>query len=244
MSLTRRIALPGSSSQRRWLFVAFVAFVLLSVATALFALTRPTPGPAAEPGPASTTAPTPQSSAASSTGPQSETLTTAPAVEGPDRYGVPRTTDFRKLASAAATAIYTWDARRASYSDVYSGLRNWWHVLPDGSNPLAVLVQEFEATGINAGTYQYLAGQQAYRSAGVESMTCDSELAKVREQPAPWAGLHVCTVSLRVLDQSISARNTYTAPVSVMVNCPPAASAPSDHCIMVGFYAAPNRIVY
>ena len=61
--------------------------------------------------------------------------------------------------------IYTWDTRRASYSEVYSGLRNWWHVLPDGSNPLAVFVQEFEATGINAGTYQYLAGQQAYRSA-------------------------------------------------------------------------------
>ncbi len=242
MSLTRRIALPGSSSQRRWLFLAFV---VLSVATVLFALTRPTPRPAPEPGPALSTAPTPQSSAASSTGPQSEALTTAPpAVEGPDRYGPPRTTDFRKLASAAATAIYTWDTRRASYSEVYSGLRNWWHVLPDGSNPLAVFVQEFEATGINAGTYQYLAGQQAYRSARVESMMCDSELAKVRERPAPWAGLHVCTVSLRVLDQSISARNTYTAPVSVMVNCPPAASAPADHCVMVGFYAAPNRIVY
>jgi hypothetical protein len=242
MSLTRRIALPGSSSQRRWLFLAFV---LLSVATVLFALTRPTLGPAVGPGPASSTAPTPQSSAASSTGPQSEALTTAPpAVEGPDRYGPPRTTDFRKLASAAATAVYTWDTRGASYSEVYSGLRNWWQVLPDGSNPLAVFVQEFEATGINAGTYQYLAGQQAYRSARVESMMCDSELAKVRERPAPWVGLHVCTVSLRVVDQSTSARNTYTAPVSVMVNCPPAASAPADHCIMVGFYAAPNKIVY
>ena len=242
MSLTRRIALPGSSSQRRWLFLTFM---VLSVATVLFALTRPTLSPAPEPGPALSTAPPPQSSAASSTGPQSEAPTMAPpAVEGPDTYGPPRTTDFRKLASAAATAVYTWDTRRASYSEVYSGLRNWWHVLPDGSNPLAVFVQEFEATGINAGTYQYLAGQQAYRSARVESMMCDSELAKVRERPAPWVGLHVCTVSLRVLDQSISARNTYTAPVSVMVNCPPAASAPSDHCIMVGFYAAPNRIVY
>lgn len=242
MSLTRRIALPGSSSQRRWLFVAFV---VLSVATVLFALTRPTPRPAPEPRPALSSAPTPQSSAASSTGPQSEALTTAPpAVEGPDRYGPPRTTDFRKLASAAATAVYTWDTRGASYSEVYSGLRSWWQVLPDGSNPLAVLVQEFEATGINAGTYQYLAGQQAHRSAAVQSMMCDSELAEVRERPAPWAGLHLCTVSLRVLDQSISARNTYTAPVSVMVNCPPAVSAPSDHCIMVGFHAASNRIVY
>ena len=241
MSLTRRIALPGSSSQRRWLFLTFM---VLSVATVLFALTRPTLRPAPEPGPALSTAPTPQSSATPSSEPQSTTLTTIPAVEGPHEDGVPRTTDFRKLASAAATAVYTWDTRRASYSQVYSGLRNWWQVLPDGSNPLAVFVQEFEATGINAGTYQYLAGQQAYRSATVESLRCDSELAKVRERPAPWAGLHVCTVSLHVLDQSISAHNTYTAPVSVMVNCPPAASAPSDHCIMVGFYAAPNRIVY
>lgn len=241
MSLTRRIALPGTSSQRRWLFVVFV---VLSVATVLFALTRPTLTPAPEAGPAPSTAPTPQMSAAPSGGAQPETLKTAPAVEGPEEYGVPRTTDFRKLASAAATAIYTWDTRKASYSEVYSGLRNWWHVLPDGSNPLAVFVQEFEATGINAGTYQYLSGQQAFRSAEVESMMCDSELAKVRERPAPWAGLHVCTVSLHVLDQSISAHNTYTAPVSVMVNCPPAASAPSDHCIMVGFYAAPNRVVY
>jgi hypothetical protein len=247
MSLTRKIALPGSSSQRRWLFVALVAlvaFVLLSVATALFALTRPTPGPAADPVPQLPAESIPQSSAASSTGPQSETLTTAPAVGGPNRDGAPRTVDFRKLASAAATAIYTWDTRTASYSDVYSSLRNWWQVLPDGSNPLAVFVQEFEATGINAGSYQYLAGLQAYRSATVESMMCDGELAKVRERPAPWAGLHVCTLSLRVLDQSASARNMYSAPVSVMVNCPPAATAPADRCIMVGFYAAPNRIVY
>lgn len=233
--------MPGSSSRRRWLFLAFL---VVSVATVTFALTRPNPGPAAGPRPASSTGPTPQVSAAPSGGPQPKTSMTAFAVEGPDTYGVPRTSDFRKLASAAATAIYTWDTRKASYSEVYAGLRNWWHVLPDGSNPLAVFVQEFEATGINAGTYQYLAGQQAVRSATVESLMCDSELAKVRERPAPWAGLHVCTVSLRVMDQSISARNTYTAPVSVMVNCPPAASAPVDHCIMVGFYAAPNRIIY
>ncbi|MBP1235198.1 hypothetical protein JOE40_000666 [Arthrobacter sp. PvP102] len=241
MTLTRRIATPGSSSRRRWLFVVFV---VLSVATVLFALTRPTLTPASEPGPALSRAPTPQMSAAPSGGAQPETLKTAAAVEAPDSYGAPRTMDFRKLAAAAATAIYTWDTRRASYSEVYSGLRNWWHVLPDGSNPLAVFVQEFEATGINAGTYQFLAGQRAYRSATAESVMCDSELAKVRERPAPWTGLHVCTISLRILDQSISARNMYTAPVSVMVNCPPAASAPADHCIMVGFYAAPNRVLY
>ncbi|WP_354261527.1 hypothetical protein [Arthrobacter sp. OAP107] len=156
----------------------------------------------------------------------------------------PRTTDYRKLASAAAKTIYTWDTRTSSYSDVYSQLRNWWNVLPDGSNPLTVLVQEFEATGINAGTYASLVGQQAHRTAAVQSLRCDFELAKVRERPAPWAGLHVCTVSLRVLDQTSSSRNIYTAPVSVMMNCPPADTAPQDHCVMVGFYAAANRIVY
>lgn len=241
MLLTQRIALPGSSSHRRWLLLAFV---LLILATVLFALTRPSPEPAAGPVPPPPAESLPQSSAPASTEHQAQLPTTAPAVGGSNRDGAPRTMDFRMLASAAATAIYTWDTRTASYSEVYSRLRDWWQVLPDGSNPLAVFVQEFEATGINAGTFPYLAEQQAYRSAGVESMMCDSELAKVRERPAPWVGLHVCTVSLRVLDQSISARNTYTAPVSVMMNCPPAITAPADRCIMVGFYAAPNRIVY
>ena len=134
--------------------------------------------------------------------------------------------------------------RSASYSDVYSGLRNWWHVLPDGSNPLAVFVQEFEATGVNAGSYASLAGQQAHRSATVDSLQCDSELAKVRERPAPWDGLHVCTVFVQVVEESASAYNTYSAPVSVMVNCPPAPTAPADSCVMVGFYAASSRIVY
>lgn len=63
----------------------------------------------------------------------------------------PATADFRALASAAAVAIYSWDTRNSSYSDVYARIRDWWVVLPDGSNPLAVLAQEFEATGINAG---------------------------------------------------------------------------------------------
>ncbi|UKA55149.1 hypothetical protein LFT45_04225 [Arthrobacter sp. FW305-BF8] len=78
----------------------------------------------------------------------------------------------------------------------------------------------------------------------MQSLRCDIELAKVRERPAPWAGLHVCTVSLRVLDQTSSSRNMYTAPVSVMMNCPPADTAPADHCVVVGFYAAAVRIVY
>lgn len=242
MSLTRRNALPGSGSRRRW---SFAVIALLSVATVLFTLTRPAQGPAAEPLLPPSAGPTPESSANASARPRPETPTAVPpAVDRTDTGGAPRTTDFRKLASAAATTIYTWDTRTASYSEVYSRLRSWWDVLPDGSNPLAVLVQEFEATGVNAGTYGTLASQQAHRSAEVQSLRCDGELAKVRERPAPWLGLHVCTVSLRVLDQSISGRNTYNAPVSIMMNCPPAATAPTDHCVMVGFYAAPNRIVY
>jgi hypothetical protein len=155
-----------------------------------------------------------------------------------DAYGAPRTADFRQLAAAAATAIYTWDTRTSSYSEVYSRLRDWWDVLPDGSNPLAVLVQEFEATGVNAGSYATLADQQAHRSAAVESLHCDSELAKVRERPAPWEGLHVCTVSVSVVDQSISNRNAYTAPSA---SWEPSAGCygPTDHCVMVGF--TPHR---
>lgn len=156
----------------------------------------------------------------------------------------PVTADYRALASAAALAIYSWDTRSSSYSDVYARIRGWWFVLPDGSNPLAVLVHEFEATGINAGSFASLAGQGAYRVATFESMACDNELVKVRERPAPWVGLHVCTVRLKVVDQTISSSNSYTAPVSVMTNCPPAATAPPDRCQMVGFYASTSRIVY
>ncbi|VXB56845.1 conserved hypothetical protein [Arthrobacter sp. 9V] len=156
----------------------------------------------------------------------------------------PVTADYRALASAAAVAIYSWDSRSSSYSDVYARIRDWWFVLPDGSNPLAVLVQEFEATGINAGSFASLAGQGAYRVATFESMACDNELVKVRERPAPWVGLHVCTVRLKVVDQTVSSSSSYTAPVSVMANCPPAATAPPDRCQMVGFYASTSRIVY
>ena len=156
----------------------------------------------------------------------------------------PVTADYRALASAAAVAIYSWDTRSSSYSDVYERIRGWWFVLPDGSNPLAVLVQEFEATGVNAGSFASLTGQGAHRVATFESMACDNELVRVRERPAPWVGLHVCTVQLKVLDQTVSSSNSYTAPVSVMANCPPAATAPPDRCQMVGFYASTSRIVY
>lgn len=236
-----RNALSSLGRRRRWWFLAIV---ILGVAAVLMGLPRLQSGPAAESVAPPSNGPAGDGPVTKAPRPQGETPTAAPAISGPVPDGAPRTTDFRQLASAAATAIYSWDTRSSSYSEVYSRVRDWWHVLPDGSNPLAVLVQEFEATGVNAGSYATLASQQAYRTASVESLTCDGELAKVREQPAPWVGLHVCTVSLQVMEQSTATRNSYTAPVSVMVNCPPASTAPLDRCAMVAFYASPSRIVY
>lgn len=236
-----RIGARRGPSRRRWWFIVMV---LAALVTVVLVLPRPTQTPAAEPDPPRPMEPTPDTSTIPATGSTAAAPSTAPTTSGNDISASPRTADYRKLASAAAKTIYTWDTRSSSYSDVYSRVRDWWNVLPDGSNPLTVLVQEFEATGINAGTYASLVGQQAHRTAAVQSLRCDFELAKVRERPAPWAGLHVCTVSLRVLDQTSSSRNAYTAPISVMMNCPPADTAPQDHCVMVGFYAAANRIVY
>jgi hypothetical protein len=237
--MLRKSSLSGPMGRRgKWA----VAIMLVAAVTLLFAFTRPAAGPAADPPPPAAVPPTPQISM--TTRPQGEQPRAIPPRQEPEAAGAPRTKDFRELASAAAKTIYTWDTRSASYSDVYSGLRNWWHLLPDGSNPLAVFVQEFESTGVNAGSYVSLAGQQAHRSATVDSLQCDSELAKVRERPAPWDGLHVCTVFVQVVEESASAHNTYSAPVSVMVNCPPASTAPADTCVMVGFYAASSRIVY
>ncbi|MEW9870671.1 hypothetical protein [Arthrobacter sp. HS15c] len=161
-----------------------------------------------------------------------------------DPVTAPKGADYRGLALFAAQEIYTWDTRSSSYSEVYSRLRGLWTLLPDGSNPLTVLVQEFEATGITAGTFTTLAGQEAYRIGTAESVACDGELAKVRDYPAPWLGLHVCTVKVNVVDRTARGENAYIAPVSVMVNCPPAPTAPDDRCAMVGFYATPSRIVY
>jgi hypothetical protein len=158
--------------------------------------------------------------------------------------GLPRTRDYRALAVAAAKGIYTWDSRTSSFSDVYARLRSWWELLPDRSNPLSVLVREFEGTGVAAGTFAALGNQGARRKGTPESARCDLELAKVQEYPAPWDGLHVCTVSLRVVDESSNGRSTYAAPVTVMMNCPPAITAPADRCAMVGFYATAERIVY
>ncbi|MCA4132650.1 hypothetical protein [Arthrobacter sp. M4] len=169
---------------------------------------------------------------------------TGPAEKEANDGGLPHTLDYRALAAAAAQRIYTWDTRRSSYSDVYSRIRDWWELLPDGSNPLTVLAREFESTGVTASTFADLADQGARRTGVTESLRCDHELAKVRDYPAPWAGLHVCTVTVRVKDESNNGRRDYLALVSVMVNCPPAAAAPIDRCAMVGFYADPDRIVY
>lgn len=158
--------------------------------------------------------------------------------------GLPRTRNYRELAVAAAKGIYSWDSRSSSYSDVYAKVRSWWELLPDGSNPLSVLVREFEGTGVTAGTFTSLADQSARRSGTAESLRCDLELAKVQEYPAPWEGLHVCTVTVQVVDESSNGRSAYAAPVTVMVNCPPATTAPSDRCAMVAFYATAERIVY
>jgi hypothetical protein len=233
---------PLGSGKRRSLWISVL--VLLSLAAAMIVLALPEGGIRTQPVSSATPEPPPTSPAMSSTISPVTSPPAAPASETPRPIGEPRTTDFRRLAGAAATAIYTWDTRTASYSEVYSRLRNWWDILPDGSNPLTVFAQEFEATGVNAGTFATLAGEQARRSATVQSLVCDGELAKVRDHPAPWVGLHVCTATLSVVDQSNSDRNAYAAPVSVMVNCPPAATAPIDHCVVVGFYATPSRIVY
>ncbi len=226
---------------RRWVFG-------LALATLLGALILVLVAPRESPSTRGTGVPTAESLTPRTLPSASPTPTPKPTMSDPlSRVPAsvpPVTADYRALASAAAVAIYSWDTRSSSYSDVYARIRAWWFVLPDGSNPLAVLVQEFEATGVNAGSFASLAGQGAYRVAAFESMACDNELVKVRERPAPWVGLHVCTVRLKVVDQTVSSSNSYTGPVSVMANCPPAATAPPDRCQMVGFYASTSRIVY
>jgi hypothetical protein len=51
-------------------------------------------------------------------------------------------------------------------------------------------------------------------------------------------------VTVKVVDESVTGRSAYEAPVTVMINCPPAVTAPSGRCAMVGFYATAERIVY
>ncbi|PNH82957.1 hypothetical protein CXZ05_13590 [Arthrobacter sp. AFG20] len=97
---------------------------------------------------------------------------------------------------------------------------------------------------MTAGTFTTLADRSARRSGTAEFLRCDLELAKVQEYPAPWEGLHVCTVTVQVVDESSNGKSAYAAPVTVMVNCPPATTAPSGRCAMVAFYATAERIVY
>lgn len=224
----------------RWVFGLAIIFFVGSLAL-LIAL--PSKGPAtgappvatldASSDPAPTTSPSATRPSAKPSGTRKPSVSPAP---GP--------TDFRAVAAAAAEAIYTWDTRTSTYSEVYGRMRTLWVLLPDGSNPWTVLVQEFEATGVNAGSFVSLAGQGAFREAKSESLTCDEQLVKVRERPAPWPGLHVCTVRLSVEDHTSASTSSYSAPVSVMVNCPPAPTAPADRCVMVAFYASSDRIVY
>lgn len=225
--------------RRAWVIILAVTGVVAVV----FVLLSPSPSMQASRPPAAAESshgqePSPPVTAPAS--PQASSPSERVADSGQER----KLKSFRELAVAAAQAVYTWDTRTSSYSEVYTRLRDLWTLLPDGSNPLTVLVQEFEATGVTAGTYMSLAGVAASRKGTAESVACDAELAKVREYPAPWAGLHVCTVRLNVVDQTVHGRNAYVAPISVMINCPPAPTAPADRCAMVGFYATPSRIVY
>lgn len=225
-------------ARRRKLAVLVAVVAALIAATAVVFATKPAvPDSLAAPSPATTVATAP--------------ATVSPAVVHPKREpdpvlasNEPKTTDYQTLAKAAAEMIFTWDARNSTFSAVYERVRSWWDVLPDGSNPLTVLAQEFQATGVTAASFASLSGMQAYRTATVASSACDGQLAQVKAHPAPWVGLHVCTFTLKVTEHQAGGDNSYSAPVSVMVNCPPAASAPADRCVMVGFYASPDRIVY
>ena len=100
-------------------------------------------------------------------------------------------------------------------------------VLDDGSNPLSLYTAQFEGTGIDAAAFAQLTSRKAYRTSRVVETRCDGELAKYVEHPAPWQGLHVCTVTVSVTDRSTSDTGStpYTVPVSVVANCPPAESA-------------------
>jgi hypothetical protein len=229
--------------RRELLAAGLVALLMISVAFLFWPADSPS-GPV--PPTTSANAPSTAKPSGSATAPggtsgvPDEPVVTAEATQD----GLPRTRDYRALAVAAAKGIYSWDSRSSSYSDVYAKVRSWWELLPDGSNPLSVLVREFEGTGVTAGTFTTLADQSARRSGTAESLRCDLELAKVQEYPAPWEGLHVCTVTVQVVDESSNGRSAYAAPVTVIVNCPPATTAPSGHCAMVAFYATAERIVY
>lgn len=223
---------------RHKLFLLVAVMAALIIATAVIFVTKPAvPESSASSSPATTMTATPETVSPAVVHPMQQTEPVLARDE-------PKTADYKTLAKAAASMIYTWDARNSTFSAVYERVRSWWDVLPDGSNPLTVLAQEFQATGVTAASFASLSGMHAYRTATVVSSACDGQLAQVKTQPAPWVGLHVCTFTLKVTEHQIGGGNSYSAPVSVMVNCPPAANAPADRCVMVGFYASPDRIVY
>lgn len=232
----------GSPSRRRaWLLLLVTVLVVAGIAAVLSLRTPAVTSEGNSQAPSSAPAISHLSAAQTAAVPPASGSQANPQLAPADE---PVTLDFREMATAAATAIYTWDTREATYSETYGRIRAWWHVLPDGSNPLTVFADQFEATGTNAAAYASLTGSHGHRTAKAENSTCDAELAQFVQYPAPWAGLHVCTVTLAVTEHAKSGTNSYTVPISVMVNCPPAATAPSDRCEMVAFYASPDRIVY
>lgn len=239
---TRRLILRGRPSRRRaWLLLLITVLAIAGIAIVLSLRTPAATPEVSDQTPSS--APSPSISAAA------PTVAKRPATSSPSNSQIapadePVTLDYRELATAAARTIFTWDTRKATYSETYGRIRAWWHVLPDGSNPLAVFADQFEATGTNAAAYASLTGAHGYRSAEAENSTCDAQLAQFVQYPAPWEGLHVCTVTLAVMEHATSGTNSYTAPISIVVNCPPATTAPADRCEMVAFYASPDRIVY
>ena len=190
------------------------------------------------------TPPTPASQTAAGPGPATGVI--PEPVDVAVSPGEPQTLDFKAYAEDTARALYTWDTRTSSYTQVYAYVRSWWVVLADGSNPLTVYTQEFEGTDINSAAFVQLSAYGGYRTATVIQTSCDDQLAQVRDHPAPWIGLHVCTMTLSVTDRSTADphKAAYRVPVSVMVNCPPAATAPAHRCALAGFYTSASRIVY
>ncbi|WP_207346041.1 hypothetical protein [Arthrobacter sp. E3] len=236
--MSKFVRIAQRLTPRRKLVLLVAVMAALIIGTAVILATKPAvPESSAPPSPAITMAAAPASVSPAVVHPTQESEPVLARDE-------PRTADYKTLARAAAEMIYTWDARNSTFSAVYERVRSWWDVLPDGSNPVTVLAQEFQATGVTAASFASLSGMHAYRTAAVASAACDDQLAQVKAHPAPWVGLHVCTFTLKVTEHQAGGDNAYTAPVSVMVNCPPAANAPADRCLMVGFYASPDRIVY
>ena len=232
----------GTGRHRPWILLLVTAVVIAGIAAVLSirpAEVAPVASTPVSSVPAAVVSPT-----ATATAVEPPTMTSAPTDQSAELAGQPSTLDYRQLANIAARSIYTWDTRTATYSETYGRLRGWWHVLPDGSNPLTIFAQQFEATGTNAAAYASLTGAKGYRTAQPVNSSCDEQLAQYVQQPPPWVGLHVCTVTLSIVEHATSGVNKYTAPISVVVNCPPAVSAPADRCEMVAFYAAPERIVY